>query len=311
MTPVTISVIVTVYNGERYIGESLTAILSQTSPPLEVIVVDDGSTDETPSELRRFGADIRIITQANRGHAPALNRGFRDARGDYLAKCDADDIWAPEKLERQLDAIRRHPEIDIAFAGARFFGLTEGPRAPYPDAGMLDGKQLARRLYRANSVCASTTLVRRRLFEQLGPFAEDLAAEDYDYWLRALAAGARFFYDPEVLVNFRHHEENISSNKLAMHRAEMLVHERHAELMRRPALTRRALARDQRHIGRELSDLDRPHEARSAFLSALRRWPTIRALVWVLLLSTPGRIRRPLATHLVSLKRALYTESPP
>ena len=311
MTPAKISAVVTVYNAERYIGESLTAILSQTRPPHEVIVVDDGSTDGTPGELDRFAADIRVITQPNRGHAPALNRGFGEARGDYLAKCDADDIWVPEKLERQLDALGRHPDIDIAFGGARFFGLIEGPRAPYPGAGMLDQAQLARRLYRANSICASSTLVRRTMFERLGPFAEDLAAEDYDYWLRALGVGARFFYDPEVLVHFRQHHQNVSSDKLAMHRAELLVHRRHAALLKRPALTRRALARDHRHIGRELSDQDRADEARSAFLAALRLWPTVRAVVWALVLSAPASARRPLASRLVSLKRALYTEAPP
>jgi hypothetical protein len=149
------------------------------------------------------------------------------------------------------------------------------------------------------------------MFERLGPFAEDLAAEDYDYWLRALGAGARFFYDPEVLVYFRQHQQNISSDKLAMHRAELLVHRRHADLLQRPALTRRTLARDHRHIGRELSDQDRPHEARAAFLSALRIWPTMRAVVWTLVLSAPARARRPLASRLVSLKRAIYTEAPP
>ncbi len=310
-TAPSISAVVTVYNAGRYVGESLTAILAQTCPPSEVIVVDDGSTDATPDVLAGFGERIRVITQANRGHAAALNRGFSEARGDYIAKCDADDIWAPGKLERQLDALSSHPEIDIAFTGATFFGLKEGPRAPYPGSGLLDRKQLISRLYRANSICASSTLVRRALFERLGPFAEDLAAEDYDYWLRALEAGARFYHDPHALVRFRQHESNVSADKLKMHRAELLVHTQHAGLLESPTKVRRALARDHRHIGRELSDLDHPQEARSEFLSALRLWPTVRALVWVVVLSAPARYRRGLADGLVSVKRSLYTESPP
>ncbi len=193
----TITAMVRVHNAEEYIGESLTAILSQTRPPDEVLVIDDGSTDGTPDELKRFGGDIRVVRQANSGYAGAFNRGFGEACGDYIATCDADDVWEADKLERQAQALLDHPEIDFAFTGARFFGLAEGPRAPYPGAGLLEPRVLAWRLYCANSVCTSSTLIRRSLFERLGPF-EDRAApcEDYDYWLRALTAGAVSFYDP-------------------------------------------------------------------------------------------------------------------
>jgi glycosyltransferase involved in cell wall biosynthesis len=309
MSPPTVSVVVTVYNGERFIGESLTAILSQTRPPEEVVVVDDGSTDDTPRELERFGGDIRVISQVNGGHANALNRGFREARGDYCAKCDADDIWMPEKLRRQVSSLTAHREIDVAFGGARFFGLSEGPRAPYPDAGLLDRGDLLRSLYRANSICASSTLIRRDLYERLGPFDERLGAEDYDYWMRALRAGARFYHDPSLLVRFRQHESNVSADKLKMHRAELLVHSRYAYLLDSRALARKTMARDLRNIARALSDQDRPEQARAAFVSSLRRSPSPRALAWVLLLSAPERGRRPLAAGLISLKRALYHEA--
>jgi glycosyltransferase involved in cell wall biosynthesis len=309
VSPSTISAVVTVYNGERYIEESLTAILSQTRPPEEVIVVDDGSSDGTPDELERFGGDIRVIRQPNGGHANALNRGFHEARGDYCAKCDADDIWAPEKLERQAEALLRHPEIDVAFGGAWFFGLVEGPRAPYPDAGLLDRGELLRRLYRANSVCASSTLIRRGLYERLGPFNENVGAEDYDYWMRALEANARFYHDPTLLVRFRQHESNVSSDKLAMHRAELLVHSWHADLVASPSLARKVMARDLRNIARMLSDQDRPDEARAAFVSSLRRSPSLQGLAWALVLSAPEGCRRPLADGLVSFKRALHPEA--
>ncbi len=309
MKPPTISAVLTVYNGERYIGESLTAILAQSRPPEEIVVVDDGSTDGTADELARFGADIRVISQANGGHANALNRGFREARGDYYAKCDADDIWTAEKLERQAAALVAHPEIDVAFGGAWFFGLEEGPRAPYPDAGLLEREELLSRLYRANSICASSTLIRRSLYERLGPFDEHLGAEDYDYWMRSLRAGARFYHDPAVLVRFRRHEHNVSADKLKMHRAELLVHSRHAGLVSGRSLPRRVIARDLRNIARALSDQDRPEEARAAFVSSLRRAPSLRGVAWALLLSAPERWRRPLAEVLVSFKRSLYHEA--
>src|SRR2546423_1499605 len=105
-----ISVVVPAYNAELYIAQTLEGILSQTLPPDEVIVVDDGSTDATLDELARFRGEVKIVNQTNRGTAGAHNTGFRMAGGDYVARCDADDIWAPTKLERQSEALVTHPE---------------------------------------------------------------------------------------------------------------------------------------------------------------------------------------------------------
>jgi glycosyltransferase involved in cell wall biosynthesis len=303
----TISAVMPVYNGERYVAEALTAILSQTHSPDEVIVVDDGSTDGTQQELERFRGEIRVVKQGNLGVAGAMNRCFEESRCDYMAKCDADDIWELDKLERQVETVIAHPEVDIAFGGARFFGGSEGPRAPYAGAGMLDRRQLARELYRANFVCSGTTMVRRRLHQRLGPFVEGLDCEDYDYWLRAVSAGAIFFYDSRILVNYRTHENQVSSNLLRMHRAEYVTHGWHAELVKDMRLVRRVKARDLSNIARELSDEDRPIEARAAFLAALRQRLSPRMLVWVLLLSMPDRLRRPLADGLVSIRRTLIS----
>jgi glycosyltransferase involved in cell wall biosynthesis len=296
-----------VYNGERYVAEALTAILSQTHPADEVIVVDDGSTDGTQQELERFRGEIRVVKQGNLGVAGAMNRCFEESRCDYMAKCDADDVWELDKLERQVQTITSHPEIDIAFGGARFFGGSEGPRAPYAGEGILERRQLARRLYRANFVCSGTTMVRRRLHQRLGPFVEGLDCEDYDYWLRAVSAGAVFFYDPRVLINYRTHENQVSSNLLRMHRAEYVTHGWHAQLVEDRRLVREVKARDLSNIARELSDEDRPQEARAAFLAALRQRLSPRMLVWVLLLSMPDRLRRPLADGLVSIRRTLIS----
>jgi teichuronic acid biosynthesis glycosyltransferase TuaG len=303
----TISAVMPVYNTERYVAQALTAILSQTHPPDEVVVVDDGSTDGTLGELERFRDEVRIVRQGNLGVAGAMNRCFQEASCDYMAKCDADDIWEPDKLERQFETIVAHPEVDIAFAGARFFGGSEGPRAPYAGAGLLDRKELARRLYRANFVCSGTTMVRRSLHERLGPFVEGLDCEDYDYWLRAVSAGAIFFYDPRVLINYRTHENQVSGNLLRMHRAEYVTHCWHAELVEDARLVRKVKARDLSNIARELSDAERPREARATFLAALRQRFSPRLLAWVLVLSMPDRCRRTFAERLVSIRRTLVS----
>lgn len=304
----TISAVVPVYNTERYVGEALTAILSQTHPPDEVIVVDDGSTDGTLHELARFRGEIRVVRQGNLGVAGAMNRCFEESRCEYVAKCDADDIWEPHKLERQIQTVMAHPEIDIAIGGARFFGGAEGPRAPYPGAGILDRSELARRLYRANFVCSCATLIKRGLHRRLGPFVEGLACEDYDYWMRALAAGAVFFYDPSVLVSCRTHENQVSNSLLRMHRAVYMAHGWHAGLVDDRWLVQKVRARDLSNIARLLSDEDRPREARAVFVSALRHRLSPRLLAWVLVLSAPDRYRRALAGRLVSIKRSLLPE---
>jgi glycosyltransferase involved in cell wall biosynthesis len=300
-----ISVVVPAYNAAEYIAESLTAVLSQTRSPDEVIVVDDGSTDATPRELERFGFEIRVVRQENRGHPGAYNRGFAEARGDYVARCDADDIWEPAKLERQIEALATHPEIDIAFGGARIFGLSEGHSTPPAAEGLLGHREFAQTLYRGNLVCASTTLIRRRLYREIGPFRERLPCEDYDYWLRALKAGAVFFYDAEVLARYRRHEHQITHDLLRMQRAAHLVHGWHADVVDDRQLVRTVLARDMTAIGRLLVDEDWLRQARTAFVASLRHRPTSRGLAWALVLSAPERYRRTLIDALISRKRAL------
>jgi glycosyltransferase involved in cell wall biosynthesis len=292
------TVVVPVYNCEEFVAEALTAILSQTRPPEEVVVVDDGSTDGTRHELERFRGDIRVVRQANQGHPGAYNRGFAEARGDYIARCDADDVWEPAKLERQAAALRAHPEIDVATGAAWVFGRRERPFAPAPGEGILRGREFARTLYRDNIVCAPATMIRRRLFEQLGPFIDRLPCEDYEYWLRALKARAVFFYDPEVLVRYREHGGNVTNNRLRMCRATQRVHTWHADAVDDSRLVRTVLALDHFRIARLLLEQDRLPDARAEFVASLRQRPAARALVWALALSAPGQCRQALVGSL-------------
>jgi glycosyltransferase involved in cell wall biosynthesis len=301
----TISAAIRAYNAEEHIGETLTAILSQTLPPDEVVVIDDGSTDGTPAELERFRDEVRIVRQANGGYAGAFNRSFEEARGDYVANCDADDVWEPDKLERQLDALLVHPETDVAFAGASLFGLKEGPfNSGLATAGLLGRRDFARQLYRGNPICTSSTVVRRSLFARVGPFRHSAApSEDYDYWLRALLAGATFFHEPGSLVRYRVHSEQVSSDLLRMRRAEYTAHCRHSELADEDqGLVRDVMARDLSNLARALWEQGSPREARTLFASSFRQRRSPRTLAWVLALSAPDRYRAPLVDGLASLK---------
>jgi glycosyltransferase involved in cell wall biosynthesis len=308
-----ITVAIPAYQAERFIAETLESILAQTHAPDEVIVVDDGSTDGTARELERFGDRIRVIRRPNGGCAASFNTAFRAARCEFVAECGADDIWEPYKLERQLEALTAHPEIDIAFGAARVFGTAHGcwgmPSSESLDAGILDRRSFARTMYRLNPICPSTLLIRRSLYERLGPFVEDIGTEDYEYWMRSLRGGAVFYYDPETLVRYRRHDANASSNHLSMRQADLLVHRWYADEVEDPALVREVLAGDYFALGRILRNQDRPRAARRAFVASLHQRPTLRALTWALLVSVPERHHDRLANRVISVKRALRPEA--
>lgn len=280
-----------VYNGERFVVEALQSVLSQSYSPQRVIVVDDGSTDSTPELLREFGEEVTIIRQQNTGHPGAYNTGFGIATTDFVARCDADDVWEPTKLERQIVALVDSPAIDIAFTGAMNFGVLNKPWLAPPGTGILDRSDFTRAMYRANFVCSSSALIRKQLFDRVGPFKDRLPCEDYDFWLRALRAGAVFHYDPELLVRYRRHSHNVTNNLVRMHEATHQVHQWHAELVDDESLRDKVLADDRFRIARALVADRRLPAARAAFMRSLRHEHSRRNLAWALVLSTPEPLR--------------------
>ncbi|MGZ8634947.1 MAG: glycosyltransferase [Solirubrobacteraceae bacterium] len=307
----TISAVVAAYQAERWIAEAIEAILGQTHPPDEVIVVDDGSTDGTAKELERFADRIRVVRQPNGGCPAAFNTAFREATGDFVALCGSDDVWVPEKLEWQLEAIRRHPEVDVLCGDARLFGRVDGAYAQPPGTGVLDSAALTEALYRANVICAPSVLIRRSLFERLGPFVEDFGADDYEYWMRCLRAGARFYYDPRPLLGWRQHDGNLSSKEIWMLECSYEVRRRYSDDVANRAVVHEMLAADLFKIGRTRVDEGRPRDARQAFAHSLRHASgaspsaNVRALTWVAVLSLPGAARERAGRAFVSLSRTL------
>jgi glycosyltransferase involved in cell wall biosynthesis len=330
----TVSALVAVYNGERFVAETIDSILAQTHAPLEVIVVDDGSTDGTAEVLASFGDRIRVIHQENRGCPGAFNTAFAAASGDYLAMCGADDLWEPRKLEHQLGTLAEHPQVDVSIGAAQIFGSVE-LTFDEPGVGLLDPKTLAEKLFPFNIVCASSILFRRTLAQELGPFVENttreemdaffrglgvgdvwdaeapgvykqrFSADDYDYWLRALDRGAVFHYDRRTLVRYRRHEDNVTNDTVWGYRSCCIVHHRHARMIEDKALVRSVLAADLFRLGRRLEAADLPREAGVAFRASLRQKRDPRVAAWALIVALPDRPRRRLGPTLVSLKRAV------
>ena len=124
MSPI-ISCIIPVYNGERYLAETLNSVVEQTYRPLEIIVIDDGSTDGSSRVAEAFGRHVQYCWQENAGEAAARNRGLSMAQTEFVAFLDADDLWHPEKLAKQIDKFEGKPEMDLCFTSFQNFWISE------------------------------------------------------------------------------------------------------------------------------------------------------------------------------------------
>jgi glycosyltransferase involved in cell wall biosynthesis len=300
--------VIAAYQSERWIAAAVDSVLAQTRAAAQIIVVDDGSTDGTAAVLERYGDAIEVIRRPNGGCPAAFNTAFSRATGDYVALCGSDDIWEPDKLERQAEAVIAHPDVDLLFGDARLFGLADGTYALPPGTGVLDARRLRSALYRLNFVCAPTVAIRRELFERLGGFVERFGADDYEYWMRCLRAGATFYFDPAVLVRYRRHEGNLSSNLSWMQRCLYDVHRWYADDIEDPALVHGVLASDLFRIGRFLVDEHRYAEARGAFRASLGHGRGARAVIWALLLGLPPGVHVHAARGLVRVKRLVQRQ---
>jgi glycosyltransferase involved in cell wall biosynthesis len=208
--PALVSVVTATYNMGRYIRETVDSILAQTHPRLELIVVDDGSTDDTAAVLAAYDDDprVRIIRQQNAGQTAAKNRGLQEASGEFVGFCDADDHWLPDKLARQLPRFEDAPRLGVVYGD---FVCIDGEGRPVATprwpcfSGRITGKLLV-----DNFVHFPTVLARREAIERAGGFDTSLTmAIDYDLWLR-VSLDWDFLYVPETVVEYRLWEGQMS-----------------------------------------------------------------------------------------------------
>lgn len=200
-----VSAIIPVYNGAATVADAIRSALAQSLADLEIIVVDDGSTDATPAVLDQFGDRIRAIRQPNAGSSAARNRGAAAAAGEYLAFLDADDIWAPAMAERCAAALDAHPECVMAFANLALVdsdGRDLG--APLIGPGFDHAPALDEMLARLWPIMPSAMMVRRSSYEAAGGFDARFrfGFEDVEFTLRLRELGA-FWFIPEPLAKWR------------------------------------------------------------------------------------------------------------
>lgn len=204
-----VSVIIPAFNAERYLRETLDSVLAQTYAAREVIVVDDGSTDSTPSILASYGDRIRVIRQQNRGSATARNTAVSAARGAWVAFIDADDLWTPNKLSRQLARCGRYAisHTDSVCFGEALSAEVVRSSVTTPYAGHVLDKLLV-----TNFISNSTVMIRRDVYMAYGGLDEALpGVEDWALWLR-VCADHELGYLPEVAMRYRIHRQSKSMN---------------------------------------------------------------------------------------------------
>ena len=212
MEQLAVSVVIPVYNAERYIAATIDSVLAQTRPAAEIIAVLDGPTDGTSAALARYSGRITLIVQTNRGLCAALNRGVAASCHPFLSFLDHDDLWTPAKLEKQMAWIATHPNTEAVFGYVRQFISEE-----------LEQDQRSRLLCPAEpqrGIAKTTMLIRRSAFERIGPFDENLRCGDFvDWFARAQEADLRSHMLADVVTLRRLHAGNLG---LLRHREQQL-----------------------------------------------------------------------------------------
>jgi glycosyltransferase involved in cell wall biosynthesis len=229
-----VSVIMPAYNVARYVGAAIESVCAQTFRDLELLVVDDGSTDETPAMVRGYAlrdSRVRVVRQPNGGISSARNRGLRESTADVIAILDSDDLWEPGFLEAQLRILAERPDVDIVTGNAwDLGGRHDGrPARPWPDARPEPDLHT---IITDEQAVFIMSVFRRRVYETIGGFDESLRTnEDYDLWLRAAAAGLRFARNDRPLGHYRRRDDSLSASEVRMLEGILQVYRKNRPLV--------------------------------------------------------------------------------
>jgi glycosyltransferase involved in cell wall biosynthesis len=291
---VSVSLVIATFNHGRLLPEALDSAIGQTLEGVEIVVVDDGSTDDTPAELARYGDRIRVVHQSNRGLAAARNTGLAAVRGAYVSFLDADDVLMPTKLAEQIAVLEQAPAVGWTYcdvlieATATATAMRASERFGY--AGRRLEGWLFPELIHGNFIPAIAPLVRRTALDAAGGFDERLTAlEDWDLWLRlSLIAEAR--YSPAVLVRYRVHPGGMSEDRSRMDEnrfrvLDALCRTQPAAVEGLGAVGRRIIADTHNWLGKEAYARGDWAEARRRFTASLVTVPWQRQAPMLLGLS--------------------------
>jgi glycosyltransferase involved in cell wall biosynthesis len=228
-----VSIIIPTYKHRDYVLQTLGSVFAQTFTDYEVIVVNDGSPDDTAAVLRPLveAGKIKYIEQANAGQSAARNRGAAEARGEFLALLDDDDAWLPDKLAWQVKALREHPSAVMAWGDAENMRTGELLFDNQADGAKWQGDRV---IHNCPVRSPGQTLIRRSIFEEIGGFDSSLwGTDDFDLYIR-LAKRGEFIYERRVALKYRWHAGNASNQSQKMHENGQKVRRKHlAEVLDR------------------------------------------------------------------------------
>lgn len=210
----TISVIITVYNYEKFLAEAIESVLDQTYPPSQIIVVNDGSSDKSAAVAESFMPQVTVIHQSNQGISGAKNRGVKEAWGNYLTFIDADDIWVKDKLRDQMAVFEKDENVEAVFGHARQFYSPDIPDEIR--AKIVIRKEIL------PAFLPSSMLIKRQAFMKVGLFSQQwTSAVDQEWYMRAVDIGLNTVLLPQILFLRRIHENN-HGRRMKHHRKDRL-----------------------------------------------------------------------------------------
>lgn len=225
-----VSVIIPAYNHEKYIEEALQSVINQTYKNIQLIVINDGSTDETGAVIANFikkynNISIEYLSKKNEGICRTLNKGLELAKGKYIALLASDDLYAPEKIEKQVHLMEENANIGLVFSDHYFIRFNEITNIKCTDykrnirecfINNIQNVNMYSRLLTENIIPALTVLIRKECLDKVGGFDNDLKTEDYDMWLRLSKEFPIAFID-EPLAYYRIHDLNVSNKAVSIY----------------------------------------------------------------------------------------------
>lgn len=274
-----VSVIIPVFNGSVDLCGAIDSALAQTYPHVEIVVINDGSTDATKDVMASYGDRIVAVHQQNLGAtglAQTRNNGVRASRGEWIAFLDHDDLWEPKKLERQV-ALAQERTASVVYTNAKNFGDVKRVADLRADPDTMPEGDLFAALLGDNFIVMSSAMMTRELFDRISGFTESpVVSEDWDLWLKAAAAGATFAAVREPLTRYRWRAGSFSKNHARMRDLRLLTVRRALETDRGKSLSwserRRAMAGVESCSAWFLASSN-PRSAIRWYASSLTWWP--------------------------------------
>lgn len=271
-----ISAIIATYNRENFVAEAIDSVLAQTWPNFELLVVDDGSTDQTQAVLARYKDDPRVtlIYQDNQKRAAAFNNALQYAKGEFVGILDSDNRWLPHRLRRGAEVIMSRPDVDIVYGGNST--IDEHGNETTPMRMRRYSGRITRNLWRDNCVTINTALIRKKCLDEMGGMDPNCKrSDDYELWLR-LSTRYRFLHIPEQLAEYRVMADQISSDKRLRFEANERIlrnfQKRYPTAMT-PVEFREGWAAFFTRKARYFASIGERREALSSIYKALCRWP--------------------------------------